>query len=101
MRLWIYKNNLCDPARNVGFAKQFHTARDVDEWLYMFIKVLPLKTMLLKTYRAFVTNDEVTFEEVDHFVLMDEPYGLSINADKIKELDLQAMWKEVNGVSNA
>ena len=33
MKIFIYKNGLCDPEKKVGAIKQFNNAKDVDDFL--------------------------------------------------------------------
>lgn len=94
MKLFIYHNELCDPQRNIGTAKQFTLASDVDAFINFFVASMAPKAM--PNYRIFVTNDEVDFVEVDHFVLMDEPMGFMDNVVKIKEINIYEIAKEVN-----
>lgn len=91
MRLYLYKNGLCDPAKNIGVARLFSRASDIDEYLQMFCASAKPET--LKNWRAFITNNEVEFTEVDHYVLMGDPLGI---VNKVKEVDLY----EIAGVVN-
>ena len=94
MKLYIYKNNLCDPAHDIGVARQFPEASTLDEYVRMFVSSIEPKFM--SNWRIFITNDEVSFEDVDHHVLMDEPYGLAINPNHIEEVDVKTIALECN-----
>lgn len=96
MRLFIYKNNFCDPERNIGVARQLPSAKEVDMYVEGFLRSATRKSIMLGQWRMFVTNDDVEFAEVDHHVLMDEPYKLGLGADRIKELDVRAAWLDLN-----
>lgn len=100
MIVYIYKNNLCDPARKVGTARQFGNIQDVDVFVKMF--VASINPEFLSNWRVFITNDNVEFPEVDHYVMMDEPLGLGLNhAHRIKELDMVLLALEFNPVYKA
>ena len=47
-------------------------------------------------YRIFITNDEIEFSEVDHYVLMDDVYGLDQSIHKIKEIPVWQRAAECN-----
>ncbi len=96
MILWGYHNGLCDPVKNIGICRQFGTARDVDDYLELFIASLEIK--FFKNWQMYVTNDNVPFEEMDHHVLFNEPYGLSIDKDKFNRVDIEEVARRVNAV---
>ena len=94
MKLYIYKNNLCDPSRNIGVARQLPTSKEVDEYINLFVASLDPK--YFSNWRIFITNDEVEFVEVDHYVLIDEPYKLGLNGNRIKEISVKDIAHNVN-----
>ena len=95
MKVYIYKNGLCDPATDTGIAKQFATGADLDAFVNMFCASINPK--FIRSWRIFITNDEVPWEEVDHFVLMNEPMGFDFtNSQKIKEVDVWTVACECN-----
>ncbi len=94
MILYLYHNNLCDPLKNIGVCRQFHRAKDLDDYVKFF--VVSLLPKFFTNWRIFVTNDTVEFVEVDHHVLIDEPYKLGLNRERIKELDIHEIAREVN-----
>ena len=85
MVLYIYKNHLCDPIHNLGVCRQFATAKDLDDYLDVFIA--SVQPRYINNYRAFITNNDVEFEEVDSYVLMNEPLRAQLT-QRIKEDDL-------------
>lgn len=86
MILYVYKNLLCDPAKNIGLAKQFSNSEDLDAFLDFFCaSIMP---RAVPTYRIFITNDDVDFNAMDHFVLMDDVYGLDQSVHKIEEVNV-------------
>lgn len=95
MKLYIAKNNLCDPARNVGIAKQFALAKDIDEYIKFF--VASIQPRYLSNWRILITNDDIGFEDIDHYLLFDEKIGLEFTGNnKIKEVNIIDIAKDVN-----
>ena len=94
MKLYIYKNGLCDPARDIGIAKEFLVGKDLDDYVDLFCASIDPK--YISNWRIFITNNEVSFAAVDHFVLMDEHYGLDQKESHIQEVDVKAKCLEVN-----
>lgn len=94
MKLYIYKNNLCDPVRNIGVARLFNKGKDIDEYIRLF--VASIKPRYLTQYRAFIANDEVEFIDIDHYVLMGESIRTLVGAPKFQEIDLFDAALEVN-----
>jgi hypothetical protein len=94
MKLYIYRNGLCFPEKKIGTARQFGTSADVDAFMKMF--VASCKPESLKQYRAFVTNDEVEFQEVDHYVAFNDAFGVLSTINRVKELDLLEIAQECN-----
>ena len=94
MKVFIYKNGLCDPAKKIGTAIQLPTSKDVDEFVHFFVASIDPKHY--KNWRIFVTNDTTDFAAVDHYVLMDDNYGLDIQNKDITELPVVAIALEVN-----
>jgi len=84
MILYIYKNLMCDPGKNIGTAKQFARSEDLDAFLDMFCASIVPKAVA--NYRIFITNDDIDFTAMDHHVLMDDMYGLDHEVHKIKEV---------------
>lgn len=91
MRLFVYYNELLDPAKGIGIAKQFANAKDLDAYVQFF--VVSIKPNLISNWRMFITNDEVEFHEVDHLVQTDDHYR---NANRIKEVDVYQVARECN-----
>ena len=85
MILYIYKNQFCDPSTNLGVCRQFPSAKEIVEYLDLFIA--SVQPRYINQYRAFITNDDVEFEEVDSYVIMDEPLRTQITP-RIKEDNL-------------
>lgn len=61
---------MCDPGTKAGIAKQFDNSEDLDDWINFFCSNLDPK--FFKSWRIFITNDNVDFPTLDHYVLMDE-----------------------------
>ena len=95
MKVYVYKNGLCDPAHKIGTCRQFAMSVDVDEFVGMF--VYNIERQYLSNYRIFITNDEVDFIEMDHYVLMNENIfaGQSLHK-KIREVNLIQVRREVD-----
>ena len=68
--LYIYRNELCDPAQNIGTCRQFQHSVDLDAYVNLF--VASIEPRYLGNYRIFITNDEVEFQAVDNYVQMNE-----------------------------
>lgn len=95
MILYIYRDGFCDPARKVGTIMQFGDSKSLDDFVDGFAASATPKSLLSKRFRAFVTNDDVDVQEVDHYVLFDENLKTSTKP-RIKELDLYTRGVEVN-----
>jgi len=97
MRLYLYKNNFCDPGADppIGTARQFTTAKQVDDYIKFF--VASLNPEYINQWRAFVTDDTVQFQELDHYVMFDGD-NLNIGQDLslIHEINLWNVAIEVN-----
>lgn len=95
MRVYLYRQGLCDPGKNIGAARLLPTAKDVDDYINLF--VASCKPEALYHWRAFVTNDTVDFSAVDHFSLFNEKIGLEFTGgNEVKEVNLFDVAKEVN-----
>ena len=97
MKMFGYYNGLCDPLNDVGFARAYSRAEELDADLFRFCRQsVSARELRLKQWRVFVTNDDVGFDEVDHYVLMDEPMTTTIGEPRIREIDLPAAWEFAN-----
>lgn len=85
MKIYIYKNGMCDQKAGLGGIKKYNKASDVDN----FLKTLcsSMSPFGHTQVRVFVTNDEVEQHEVDHHALMGDNYGLDLRSNSIKEVD--------------
>ena len=94
MKMYIYKNGICDPQRKMGAIKRFSKSSDVDG----FLKTLcaSMTPVAHRQMRVFLANDEVEQHEVDHHVLMDDNYGLDLRKNSIKEVDTLEIAAECN-----
>lgn len=92
--LYIYKNELCDPVRNVGVCRKFGAAADLDAYMKTF--VASVDPQYMSNYRIFITNDNIEFAAVDHYVLMDDNYNLDIISKGIDEVNIKEIALEVN-----
>lgn len=95
MKLYIYKDGFCDPENNIGHVRQFEVAEDLDDFLMLLVGSMKLGS--IGKFRAFTTNDDVEFQEVDHFVLFNEPLNIKLK-DSIREINLFPIAKEANEV---
>ena len=85
MKIFIYKNGMCDQKAGLGGIKQYNKASDVDNFLSTLCgSMSPFGHTQI---RVFVTNDEVEQHEVDHHALMGDNYGLDLRSNSIKEVD--------------
>lgn len=94
MKIFIYKNGMCDPSKNMGVARQFAKSEDLDAYLDMFCASMAPRAT--HNYRIFITNDDVEFNDMDHFVLMDDMYGLEQDIHKIEEVPVWARAVQCN-----
>lgn len=94
MRVFIYKNGLCDPVNKIGAVKHFSSAEDVDGFLKTLC--INMNPIAHRQMRVFIANDEVEQHEVDHHALMGDNYGLDLRRTSIKEVDTLEMAAEVN-----
>ncbi len=96
MILMIYKNGLCDPAKQHGVMREFENSSEgrlyTDRYIHSFIASVDPK--FLSNYKIFVCNDEVDYSAVDHWVLMDEP--LESKNKGFTEIDVYEVAGEVN-----
>ena len=92
MKIYIYKNGLCDPAKNIGVARRFYKVNEVDDYINMFVASIDPK--YLSNWRIFITDDNIEFAAVDHYVLMGEP--LTILLGNIEEVDVLERAKHCN-----
>ena len=94
MKIFVYKNGMCDPKAKLGTIKKFDKASDVDG----FIKTLcaSMTPFAHRQFRVFITNDELEQHEIDHYVLMGDNYGLDLRSNNIKEVDTLEIASECN-----
>mgnify|MGYP005827017163 CR=1 FL=1 len=94
MRVFVYKNGMCDPKAKLGTIKQFNKAVDVDG----FINTLcaSMSSLAHRQFRVFVANDEVEQHEIDHHALMGDNYGLDLRSNSIKEVDTLEIAAQCN-----
>ena len=85
MKVFVYKNGMCDPSAKLGAVKKFNKASDVDGFLATLCA--SMSPLAHRQFRVFVANDEVEQHEVDHHALMGDNYGLDLRSNSIKEVD--------------
>jgi len=85
MKVFIYKNGLCDQKANAGGIKKFKSSEDVDSFILTMCGAM--NRLAHRQIRVFVTNNEVEQHEVDHKVIMGDNYGLDLRGHSIKEVD--------------
>ena len=94
MKVFVYKNGMCDPKVKLGLIKKFSKAEDVDGFIRTFcVSMSPIAN---RQYRIFITNDEVEQHEVDHKVIMGDNYSLDMRQTSIKEIDTLETAAECN-----
>jgi len=94
MRVFVYKNGMCDPSAKLGAVKKFNKASDVDGFLATLCA--SMSPLAHRQFRVFVANDEVEQHEVDHHALMGDNYGLDLRPNSIKEVDTLEIAAECN-----
>lgn len=85
MKVYIYKNGMCDPKAKLGGIQKFDTSKDVDD----FLKTLcaSMKPLSHRQFRVFIANDDVPQEKIDHWMLMEDNYGFDVEKKDFKEVD--------------
>jgi ATP-dependent protease HslVU (ClpYQ) ATPase subunit len=54
------------------------------------------KVIQAKTYRIFITDNSITFTNMDHHVLMNEGFSLDFRKEAIEEVDIPHVAIQVN-----
>jgi len=74
-----------DPTKSSGTIKKFNDAKDVDS----YIDTLCVSMTLLahRQFRVFIANDDVDQSAIDHYVIMDDNYGLDMATKNFKEVN--------------
>jgi hypothetical protein len=85
MKVYVYKNNMCDPKAKLGTVKTFQKAKEVDD----YINTLCISMSLLahRQFRVFISNDEVEQSSIDHYVIMEDNYDLDMVTKNFKEVN--------------
>jgi len=85
MKVYVYKNGMCDPKAKLGTVKTFQKAKEVDD----YINTLCISMSLLahRQFRVFISNDEVEQSSIDHYVIMEDNYDLDIVKKNFKEVN--------------
>jgi hypothetical protein len=95
MIVYIYDNGLCDPVKQIGTARQFDNIRDVDAFIKFFVASMSTKVIRWARFRIFVTDNDVGFMDMDHWVLMNEQ--LTVGSKKaIEEIDITMLAYDCN-----
>jgi hypothetical protein len=95
MIVYIYDNGLCDPVKQIGTARQFDNIRDVDAFVKFFVTSMSAKVIRQARFRIFITDNDVGFMDMDHWVLMNEP--LIVGSKKIiEEVDITMLAYDCN-----
>lgn len=97
MKLFVYKDGLCDPGNKIGHAAQFgndlESANSIEQWVKML--VASCKLHALNNYRIFVVNDNIGFEETDSIINTGEP--LTGDGKRgVREINVFEVAEEVN-----
>jgi len=87
MKVYVYKNGMCDPKAKLGAIKTFQKAKEVDDYLNLLC--ISMTTIAHKQYRVFIANDDVDQSAIDHYIIMEDNYGLDIVKKDFKEVDTQ------------
>jgi hypothetical protein len=85
MKVFVYKNGMCDPRAKLGTIKMMNKAKDVDD--YINTLCASMTPVAHRQFRLFIANDEVPQEKIDHWILMEDNYGLDIETKNFKEVD--------------
>ena len=85
MKIYVYKNGMCDQRAGLGGVKHYSKAEEVDAFLKNLCA--NLSPFGHSQIRVFIANDEVEQHEVDHHMLMGDNYGLDLRRTSIKEVD--------------
>ena len=78
---------MCDPRAKLGAIKTFQKAKEVDD--YLDLLCISMTTIAHKQYRVFIANDDVDQSAIDHYIIMEDNYGLDIVKKDFKEVDTQ------------
>lgn len=93
MKVFVYKDNFCDPGKNIGTCRGFGSSVDVDAYVKFW--AVSINPAHISRYRIFVTNDDIDFASLDHYVLFNE-YLQSSENGKIEEINILALARDCN-----
>jgi len=85
MRVYVYKNGMCDPKAKLGIIKTFQKAKEVDDYLNLLC--ISMTSIAHKQYRVFIADDDVEQSSIDHYVIMEDNYEFDMVKRKFKEVD--------------
>ena len=93
MRLYVYFNDTCMPEKNIGDARYFKDGNELTKTIVDIVKQMAGRDV--SKYRVFVTEDDIQFDSLDHFVLFDDEFKIG-DRKKIEELPLKELSEEYN-----
>jgi hypothetical protein len=76
---------MCDPKAKLGMIKTFQKASDVDSFLDTFCVSMSL--LAHRQFRLFICNDNVDQSAIDHYIIMEDNYGLDMETKNFKEVN--------------
>jgi hypothetical protein len=85
MKVYVYKNGMCDPKAKLGAIKTFQKAKEVDDYLNLLC--VSMTSIAHKQYRVFIANDNVDQSSIDHYIIMEDNYELDMVKKDFKEVD--------------
>ena len=85
MKVYVYKNGMCDPKAKLGGITIIQKAKEVDDYLNLLC--VSMSPLAHRQMRIFIANDEVEQTVIDHWVLMEDNYDLDIVKKGFKEVD--------------
>lgn len=93
MRLYIYKNGFCDPEHNIGIAKFFPEAKELDEYIKFFCASIDPK--FISNWRIIIADDVIEWDAVDHFINFGEVLSGN-NKQGIEEVNVKEIMLACN-----
>jgi hypothetical protein len=85
MKVYVYKNGMCDPKAKLGTIKTLQKAAEVDD--YINTLCISMNLLAHRQFRVFIANDEVDQSAIDHYVIMEDNYDLDIVKKNFKEVN--------------
>ena len=97
MIVYVYKDGLCDPLKDIGTARQFDNSKDVDEYISMWAASMQPKVIDKGKYRIFICDNNTTFDHVDHHINFNgEAMQTDMFRPSIEEVNIPQLALAVN-----